>query len=153
MKEYIPENETIERMVKRIAKPLRDAREMVSGLTLPTLPEKVCWLLDFRFNIPPTLKSYRDGTSVSCLIQSSTRLSIMKTCPCIIQRFFFFFSKKVKISLEKKKDIFFYIFTQNIHCGYNEAVLTSTHHLCFAAKIRKIGILLQTSVFLYKSGV
>ena len=41
MKEYIPENETLERMAKRIAKPLRGAREMVSSLSLPALPEKV----------------------------------------------------------------------------------------------------------------
>ena len=34
-----------------------------------------------------------------------------------------------------------------------EAVLTSTHNLCFGAKIRKIGIALQTPVILYKSGV
>ena len=34
-----------------------------------------------------------------------------------------------------------------------EAVLTSTHNLCFGAKIRKIGIPLQTPVFLYKIGV
>ena len=31
--------------------------------------------------------------------------------------------------------------------------VTSTHNLCFGAKIRKIGIPLQTPVFLYKSGV
>ena len=30
-----------------------------------------------------------------------------------------------------------------------EAVLTSTHNLCFGAKIRKIGIPLQTPVLLY----
>ena len=34
-----------------------------------------------------------------------------------------------------------------------EAVLTSTHTLCFGAKIRKIGIPLHTPVLLYKSGV
>ena len=34
-----------------------------------------------------------------------------------------------------------------------EAVLTSTHNLCFGAKIRKIGIPLHTPVFVYKSGV
>ena len=34
-----------------------------------------------------------------------------------------------------------------------DEVLTSTHNLCFGAKIRKIGIPLQTPVFLYKSGV
>ena len=31
-------------------------------------------------------------------------------------------------------------------------VLTCTHNLCFGAKIRKIGIPLQTPVFLYKVG-
>ena len=34
-----------------------------------------------------------------------------------------------------------------------EAVLTSTHNLCFGSKIRKIGIPLQTPVLLYESGV
>ena len=34
-----------------------------------------------------------------------------------------------------------------------EAVLTSTHNLCFGAKIRKIGTPLHTPVLLYKSGV
>ena len=34
-----------------------------------------------------------------------------------------------------------------------EAVLTSTHNLCFGAKIRKIGIPLHTPVLLCKSGV
>ena len=46
--------------------------------------------------------------------------------------------------------IFFLFFAQNIDC---EAVLTSTHNLCFGAKIRKIGIPLHTPVLLYKSGV
>ena len=32
-------------------------------------------------------------------------------------------------------------------------VLTSTHNLCFGAKIRKIGIPLHTPVLLYKIGV
>ena len=47
----------------------------------------------------------------------------------------------------KNFDIFL-IFAQNI-----EAVLTSTHNLCFGAKIRKIGLPLHTPVLLYKSGV
>ena len=52
----------------------------------------------------------------------------------------------------------FDIFAQNIDCGYSlerlgEAVLISTHNLCFGAKIRKIGIPLHTPVLLYKSGV
>ena len=33
-----------------------------------------------------------------------------------------------------------------------EAVLTSTHNLCFGAKIRKIGIALHNPVLLYKMG-
>ena len=33
-----------------------------------------------------------------------------------------------------------------------EAVLTSTHNLCFGAKIRKLDIPLYTPVLLYKSG-
>ena len=36
---------------------------------------------------------------------------------------------------------------------FGEAVLTSTHNLCFGAKIRKISLPLQTPVLLYKSGV
>ena len=43
----------------------------------------------------------------------------------------------------------FLIFAQNIDCGY----IDSTHNLCFGAKIRKIGIPLDTPVLLYKSGV
>ena len=34
-----------------------------------------------------------------------------------------------------------------------EAILTSTHNLCFGAKIREVGISLHTPVLLYKSGV
>ena len=61
----------------------------------------------------------------------------------------------------KNFDIFL-IFAQNIDCGYTiepprhrlaVAVLTSTHNLCFGAKIRKIGIPLHTPVLLNKSGV
>ena len=36
---------------------------------------------------------------------------------------------------------------------FAEAVLTSTHNLCFGAKIRKIGIPVHTPVLLFKSGV
>ena len=44
----------------------------------------------------------------------------------------------------------FLIFAQNIDC---EAVLTSTHNLCFGPKIRKLGIPLHTPVLRNKSGV
>ena len=62
---------------------------------------------------------------------------------------------KMKIFTGKKIDIFL-IFAQNMDCGYTlepprrlaEAVLMSTHNLCFGAKIRKIDIPL-----LYKTGV
>ena len=65
--------------------------------------------------------------------------------------------KKNENFIGKKKDIFL-IFAQNIDCGTRqnrlaEAVLTSTHNLCFGAKMRKIGIPLHTPVFLYKCGV
>ena len=49
--------------------------------------------------------------------------------------------------------MFFLIFAQNIDCGYTLEPPTSTHNLCFRAKIRKIGIPLHTPVLLYKSGV
>ena len=54
--------------------------------------------------------------------------------------------------------IFILIFALNRDCGYlfeffGEAVLMSTHNLCFGAKVRKIGISLHTSVLLYKSGI
>ena len=52
-----------------------------------------------------------------------------------------FFSLKNENFQQKNVDIF------------NEAVLTSTHNLCFGAKIRKIGIPLHTPVLLYKSGI
>ena len=50
------------------------------------------------------------------------------------------------------------MFAQNIDCGYtleppSEAVLTSTHNLCFKAKIRTLCIPLYTPVLLYKCGV
>ena len=58
----------------------------------------------------------------------------------------------------KNFDFFFLIFAQNIDCGYtldrlDEAVLTSTHNLCYGAKIRKLDITLQTPVLLHKIGV
>ena len=59
----------------------------------------------------------------------------MKTHPCNIQQFF----TPVKMIIFRLKIvIFFLIFAQNIDCWYTlEAVLTSTHDLCFHAKIRK----------------
>ena len=55
----------------------------------------------------------------------------------------------------KNLDIF-NILAQNIHFGYmlgTEAVLTSTCNVCFGSRIRKLGIPMQSPVFLYKSGV
>ena len=71
-----------------------------------------------------------------------------------------------KENFQTKSFDIFLIFAQNIDCGYKlepthrggitasprwyrliEAVLTSTHNLCFGAKIRKIGISLQAPVF------
>ena len=59
-----------------------------------------------------------------------TETGITQTCPCNIQQFL----KTVKMIIF---DIFL-IFAQNIDCGYtSEPPLTSTHNLCFRAKIRK----------------
>ena len=66
------------------------------------------------------------------------------------------FGRKNEVCTGKILIFFFLIFAQNIDCGYTllaEAVLTSTHNLCFGAKIRKLGIPLHTPVSLYKSGV
>ena len=65
-----------------------------------------------------------------------------------------FFRSKIDNFQRKIFDIFL-IFAQNIDCGYTlePAVLTSTHNLCFGAKIRKIGIPLCIPVLLYKSWV
>ena len=51
--------------------------------------------------------------------------------------------KKSKISLECF--YIFFIFVQNIDC---EAVLMSTHNLCFGAKTRKISIPMHTPDFM-----
>ena len=59
----------------------------------------------------------------------------------------FFLALEIENFQLKTFDMFL-IFAQNI-----EAVLTSTHNLCFGVKIRKIGIPLQIPVLLYKSGV
>ena len=53
--------------------------------------------------------------------------------------------------IHQKNFVIFNTFPQNI--DNTEAVLMSTHNLCFGSKIRKIGILLQTPVLLYKSVV
>ena len=46
------------------------------------------------------------------------------------------------------------IFAQNIDCGYTlePPHLTSTHNLCFGAKIRKLGIPLHTPFCYIKVG-
>ena len=71
-------------------------------------------------------------------------LLFTRTRPCNIQRFF---TAVKMITFQMKSRVVFLIFAQNIDC---EAVLTSTHNLCFRAKIRKKCI---KNVLLYKSGV
>ena len=68
-------------------------------------------------------------------------------------------------SAEKRENVsgkffdIFNMFAQNIDCGYmleppHEAVLTSTHNLCFGPKIRKIGIPQHTpSLTIQKCGL
>ena len=54
---------------------------------------------------------------------------------------------------ENFQQIFFLYLHKTLILGTREAVLTSTHNLCFGSKIRKIGIPLLTPFLLYKSGV
>ena len=84
---------------------------------------------------------------------------ITKTCPCNKQSYFE--HKKNENFQLKNFDFFFLIFAQMIDCGYTlepphrlgKAVLTSSHNLCFGAKIRKISIPLHIPVMLYRSGI
>ena len=66
-----------------------------------------------------------------------------------------FLVKKVFVKMKVFTGIFFLYFSYfcSKHKLNGEAVLMSTHNLCFGAKIRKIGIPLHTPVLLYKSGV
>ena len=61
----------------------------------------------------------------------------------------FFSAVKIENFTRKKEDIF-NIFAQNIHCGYTlepprrgleEAILTSTHNVCFGSEVRKLSII------------
>ena len=63
--------------------------------------------------------------------------------------------QKKKIENFIGKILIFIIFSLKTYIvgTLNEAVLTSTHNVCFGSKIRKIGLPLQTPFFLYKSGV
>ena len=50
-----------------------------------------------------------------------------------------FTTKKRNENFQIKNSDIFHISAQNIDCGYSgEALLTSTHNLCFSAEIRKI---------------
>ena len=96
-----------------------------------------------------------DGTN-----RNSSQLSLRKHAHIIYSNFF---SSKIENFQQENFDIFL-IFAQNRDTlelpprgssneDRGEAVLTSTHNLCFGAKIRKIGTPLHTAVLLYKSGV
>ena len=79
--------------------------------------------------------------------------NITKTFTCNIHVLQFTAVKKI-IFRWKYLIFFSFFFAQNIDCGcLNEAVLMSTHNLCFRAKIRKKSIPLLTPVLLYESEV
>ena len=83
--------------------------------------------------------------------QNKTMYALQKFTHAVCRDFFQLFEL---INFIRKKNVF-NIFAQILMCSNHlvEAILTSTHNLCFGAKIRKPGIPLQTQVFLYKSGV
>ena len=70
------------------------------------------WMDSFEQSIQMTVRKLND---------------ITKTCPCNIQRIFWLWKMK---NFRRKIWIFFFILL-------NEAVLMSTHNLCFGSKIRK----------------
>ena len=86
----------------------------------------------------------------SSLSTDNEFICIMKTCHAIHREFF----QKPKLKNFIGKILIFLIFLlktmiEGTHQNrLAEAVLTSTHNLCFGSKIRKIGIPLQTHVFL-----
>ena len=59
---------------------------------------------------------------------------ITQKCPCNILQYF---TAVKNGNFHMKKCEIFLNFAQNIDRWYTEAVLTSTHDLCFRAKIRK----------------
>ena len=60
--------------------------------------------------------------------------------------------KKVNFQMKNYNIFFYFHIAQNIDCENTEAVLTSTHNLCFRAKIRK-KYTPYTPVSVYISGV
>ena len=64
-----------------------------------------------------------------------------------------FIAIKIENYRQKTFDIFSYFCSKHRLWVHAEAVLTSTHNLCYGAKIRKTGIPLHSPVLLYKSGV
>ena len=63
-----------------------------------------------------------------------------------------FLALKIENFQLKNFDIFLILLKHRLWVHVRTAS-ASTHNLCFGAKIRKIGIPLQTQVLLYKSGV
>ena len=81
---------------------------------------------------------------------TKTFMSITQTFPCIMQRFL----KAVKMIIFRWNFWYFsYFYSKYRLWVHAEVVLTSTHNLCFRAKIRRKCIPLYTPVLLYKSGV
>ena len=82
-----------------------------------------------------------------CVRHPASLIHITKTCPCNKQRFLSY--KKRKFS----EGNFFFFFFFFFFLFMLKIKIMGTHNLYFGAKIRKIGIPLQTQVFLYKSRV
>ena len=92
------------------------------------------------------------GKCKACFIVTQT-MRYYKNLP--MQHTMIFLEEKIENFIGKKFDFFFIFWLKTYIVGIcwnrlDEAVLTSTHSVCFGSKIRKLGITLQTSVFLYE---
>ena len=83
--------------------------------------------------VTPRIKTFE---ICQCTAIASTRLCNILQISIVV--------KKDKFPMQKMR--YFSFFAQNIDYGYTEAVLTSTHNLCFRANIRRMYTLVNTSI-------
>ena len=73
----------------------------------------------------------------------------------IIFKHVYWYMQQTQVSVYRTIGPLVLFLIQNIDCGHKlelpHQVLTSTHNLCFGAKIRKIGIPLHAPILLYEN--